>query len=60
MGITNEEMARGQMLLKAIEEMGDAGLAACSAQTNRRNLDFSAWQCIRSLARASSVGAMIE
>jgi hypothetical protein len=27
----NEKMALGYMLLKTIEEMGEAGLAACSA-----------------------------
>ena len=30
MGITNEEMARGYMLLKANEEKGEAGLASRS------------------------------
>ena len=31
MGITNEEMARGYLLLSTNEEMGEAGLAARSA-----------------------------
>ena len=31
MGITNEEMARGYLLLLTNEEMGEAGLAAQSA-----------------------------
>ena len=36
MGITNEEMARGHMLLKVNEEMGEAGLAVRSASQIER------------------------
>ena len=36
MGITNEEMARGYLLLQTNEEMGEAGLAVRSASEIER------------------------